>query len=91
MRFDGYLPPPSYDLHPKDPLEVDTVTFGCCIAGVTIIMFGFLKNIQSKIMVVEAFVLFFPVASELNGGSKTIAVLVDRHTEQILMRIFLAV
>ena len=59
---------PSYGLHPKDPLEVDTVSFGCCIAGFTIMMFGFLRKMTRKMMVVEAFVLFFNVTLELNGG-----------------------
>ena len=55
-------------MHPKDPLEVDTVSFGCCIAGVTRMMFGLMRKIKRKIMVDEAFVLYFPVTSELNGG-----------------------
>ena len=36
-------------------------------------------------MVAEAFVLFFPVTPELNGGSYTISVLGDIHAERILM------
>ena len=36
-------------------------------------------------MVSEAFVLFFPVTLELNGGNYTVSVLVDRHAERILM------
>ena len=31
--FVDSIPPPSYELHPEDPLEVDTVPFGCCIEG----------------------------------------------------------
>ena len=42
-------------------------------------MFGLLRKIKRKMMVAEAFVLFFPVTSELDGGSYTIAVIVDRH------------
>ena len=42
-------------------------------------------------MVAEVFVLFFPVSLEINGGSYTIAVLGNRHTELILMRICLTV
>ena len=42
-------------------------------------------------MVVEVFVLFFPVILELNSGSKTIDVLGDRHSELILMRSCLTV
>ena len=48
---------------------IDTVPFGCCIVGVTRMMFGFLRKIKWKMMVAEAFVLFFPVILELNGGS----------------------
>ena len=55
-------------MHPKDPLEVDTVPFGRCIAGVTTMMYCLLRKTKRKMMVVEAFVLFFPVEPELNGG-----------------------
>ena len=54
-------------------------------------MFGLLRNMKRKMMVSEAFVLFPPVKPELNGGSYTIAVLRDRHTERIMMRNCLAV
>ena len=71
--FSRYLlilsPPSSHYLHPEDPLEFYTVAFGCCITGVTRMMFGLLSNIKSKVMVAEAFFLFFPVTPELNGGS----------------------
>ena len=77
--------PPSYELHPKDPLEFDTVTFGHFIAGVTRMIFGLLSKMKRKMIVVEAFVLFFSVTPELNGGSLTIDVLGDRQTEQILV------
>ena len=56
-------------MHPEDPLEVDTAPFGCCISGVIRRIFGLLRKMKSKMMVAEAFVLFFPVALELNGGS----------------------
>ena len=62
-------PPLSYELHSEDRLEVDTVPFVCFIAGVNRMMFGFLGKMKREIMVVEAFVLFFPVAHELNCGS----------------------
>ena len=42
--------------------------------------FGFLSKMKSKMIVVEAFGLFFPVAPKLNGGSYTISVLGDRHS-----------
>ena len=32
-------------------------------------MFGLLRKMRREMMVVEAFVLFFPVTLELNGGS----------------------
>ena len=54
-------------------------------------MFGSLSKMKSKMMVVKAFVFFFPVTLELNGKSETIAVLVDRHVEQILMSVFFTV
>ena len=54
-------------------------------------IFGFLRKTKKKIVVAEAFVLFFPVTLELNGGSYTIAVLRDKHAERILMGSFLAV
>ena len=53
----------------KDPLEVDTAQFGRCIAGVTRMMFGFMRKTKRKMVVVEAFVMFFPVTIELNGVS----------------------
>ena len=36
-------------------------------------MFSFLLEMKTKMMVSEAFVLFFPVTLEINGGSYTIA------------------
>ena len=42
-------------------------------------------------MVAEAFVFFSPVTPEINGGRYTIAVLVDIHAKQILMRKYLIV
>ena len=33
-------------------------------------MFGLMGKMKRKIMVVEAFVLFFPVKLELNGGTR---------------------
>ena len=44
-------------------------------------MFGLLRKMKRKMMVVEAFVLFFSVTTELNGGIYTIAVLGDIHAE----------
>ena len=54
-------------------------------------MYCLLSNMKRKMMVAEAFVLFFPVTPELNSGGYTIAVLGDRHAEQILMIFVLAV
>ena len=62
------LPPPSHEFHPKEPLEVDTVPFECSIAGITRMVFSFMRNMKSKMMVAEAFVLFFTVTLEINGG-----------------------
>ena len=56
-------------MHPNDSLEVDTVPFEFYIVGLTRMMFGLLRNMKREIMVAEAFVLFFPVALEINGGS----------------------
>ena len=61
--------PPSYELHAEYPLEVDTVPFGRYITGFTRMMYGFLRKMKRKMMVKEAFVLFFPVTLELNGES----------------------
>ena len=44
---------------PNTHIEVDTVPFGCCIAGVTIMMFVLLRKTKRKMMVAEEFVLFF--------------------------------
>ena len=52
-------------------------------------MFALLRNTKSKIMIAEAFVLFFPVSPELNGGIYTIAMIGDRHVERIMIRSFL--
>ena len=86
--FPKYLltPPPSYEMHPKDPFEVDTVPFEFCIAGVNRMMSGLLRKMKKKRMAADAFVLFFPVGPEFNGGSYTVDVLGDRHAELILMR-----
>ena len=54
-------------------------------------MFGLLRKIKREMMVVEVFVLFFPVTPELNSGSYTISVIVDRHAELILVRSCLTV
>ena len=43
---------------PHTHLEVYTVPFGCCIAGVTILMLVLLRKTKWKMMVAEAFVLF---------------------------------
>ena len=58
-----------HKLYPKDPLEVDNVPFGLCIAGVTRMMFVFLRKTKRKMVVAEEFVLFFPFTPEINGGS----------------------
>ena len=42
-------------------------------------MFGLLRKMKRKMMVTDAFVLFFLVTLTLNGGSYTIAVLGDRN------------
>ena len=60
---------PSYALHTEEPLEVDTLPFGRCIVGGTRRMFGLLRKTKRKMMVADAFVLFSPVTTELNGGS----------------------
>ena len=44
---------------PNTHIEVDTVPFGCWIAGVTIMMFVLLRKTKRKMMVAEEFVLFF--------------------------------
>ena len=54
-------------------------------------MFGLTSKIKREMMVAELFVLFFPVTLELNGGSYTIAVIVDIHAERILVRSCLTV
>ena len=48
-------------------------------------MFGLTSKIKREMMVAELFVLFFPVTFELNGGSYTIDMTVDRHAERILV------
>ena len=67
--FVDSLSPPYYELHIKEPLAVDTVPLGRCIAGVARIMIGLLRKAKKKIMVAETFVLFSPVTPEINGGS----------------------
>ena len=44
-------------------------------------MYCLMSKMKRKMMIAEAFVLFFPVSPELNGGSQTIAVFGDRHAE----------
>ena len=44
-------------------------------------MFGLMREMKRKMMVVEEFVLFFPVKPELNSEIWTIVVLVNRHAE----------
>ena len=48
-------------------------------------MYCLLSKIKSKMMVAEAFVLFFPVTPELSDGSYTIAVIGCRHAKIILI------
>ena len=50
-------------------MKVNRVTFECIVARVTRMMFSFLRKMKRKMMVAEAFVLFFPVTLEINGGS----------------------
>ena len=45
-------------------------------------MFSFLRNMKSKLMVGVAFFLFFPTAITHNGGSYTIDVIIDSHDEK---------
>ena len=70
-------------------MKVNLVPYECSVAGLTRIIFGLLRKMKSKMMVVEAFVLFLLVALELNGGIYTIAVIGDRHVERILIILFL--
>ena len=44
-------------------------------------MFGLLRNMKRKMMVAEAFVLFFTVTLKINGGGYIIAVLGNRHSQ----------
>ena len=61
-------------MHPENLLEVGTVPFECYIGGVTRIMLGLLRNMKRKMMVVEAFVLFFSmsISEHINGLASTI-------------------
>ena len=71
-------PPPSYELHTEDPLDVNTVPFECCVA-VKKNDVWFSEEDEEENGFFEAFVLFFPVTLDISGGSYTIAVLGDRH------------
>ena len=66
--FVDSISPPSYELHPEDPLKVNGVPFDCSVAGLTIMVFSFLWKMKRKIMVAEAFVLFLSVTIGINGG-----------------------
>ena len=57
-RYLLILYPTLYELHPKDRLEVDTVPFGCYIAGLYGMIYGLLRKSKRNIMVSEAFVFF---------------------------------
>ena len=54
-------------------------------------MFIFLGKMNRKMMVAAAFFLFSPFTPEINGVRRTIVVIVDRHSEQMLMRNVLTV
>ena len=62
-------------------MKVNLVPYEWSVAGLTGMIFGLLRKTKRKMMVAEAFVLFFLVTLELNGGSYTIDVLGDRHVE----------
>ena len=53
-------------------------------------MLGFLSNMKSKLMVVEAFALFVPTTIASDGRRYAIAAHRESHNERNLMRNFLA-
>ena len=47
-----YRPPlPTYELHLKDPPEIEDETLGIIVADIPIIIFGLLRNMKSKLIV----------------------------------------
>ena len=54
-------------------------------------MFALMSNMKSKLMVGVVFVLFVPNAIARGGGSYTISVLIEIHSEIIFMRTCLTV
>ena len=62
-------PPPSDDLHTKEPLKVYAISLGRPIAEIPRMIYCLLRSMKSKLMAEEAFVMFFPVTLEINGGS----------------------
>ena len=67
--FVDSLSPPSDDLHPKEPLKVYAITLARPIAEIPRMIYCLLRSMKIKLMVEEAFVMFFPVTLEINGGS----------------------
>ena len=56
----GMLVPPSSDhLHPKEPLKVYDISLGRPIADIPRMIYCLLRSMKSKLMVDEAFVIFF--------------------------------
>ena len=87
-------PPPhthTFNLHPKDQLEVCAVTLGHLIAEFPRIIFALLRNMKRKLMVGVEFVPFVPTTISNNGERKNITVLRKSHAEIIFMRTCLAV
>ena len=52
-------PPPSDDLHPKDPLKVYAIPLGRPIADIPRMIYCLLRSMKSKLMVDEAFAMIF--------------------------------
>ena len=59
----------TYKLYPKDTLEVDDVPLGRIIVELPRMMFDFVDNMESKLMVRLEFVLFVITVISYYGGS----------------------
>ena len=63
------MSPDSSSAAASSTLEVDRVPYECSVVGLSRMMFDLLRKMKREMMVAEAFVLFFPVTIEINGGS----------------------
>ena len=84
--FVYYLPALTIMFFPKYPSQFDSVPLGIIKLGVSRTMIGLIRNLKRGLMVGVVFLMFFPIASALDGRRYTSAVLREIGAKRIFMR-----